>query len=255
MTDLPRILCLHGGGVNGAVFRLQCRALLTGGLAKHFRLVFPDGPFPCAPHPAIAPVYGDYGPFYRWLRWEDFHDALDARATAIEVLDQLCSAMDNDEGTGEWVGVLGFSQGAKLAASLLWEQEFVKGPVPLLRADVNFRFGVFMAGSAPLVLFDPHGTLGTPPRHVDTADTIGMRFKDWPATGEGEHAITAPTLHVHGLRDPGIEGHRRLWKWYVKPGTGKLIEWDGDHRIPLKTVDVMPVVNGIMEMAKQTGVL
>ncbi|KAK0609479.1 serine hydrolase FSH [Immersiella caudata] len=251
----PRILCLHGGGVNGKVFRLQCRALLSGGLANHFRLVFPNGPFPCDAHPAIAPVYGDYGPFYRWLRWEEFHEKLDARHTAIEVLDHLCTQMDADEGTGEWVGVLGFSQGAKLAASLLWEQEHIKGPVPLLRADVRFRFGVFMAGSAPLVLFDPHGTLGPPPKHIDTAETIGMQFTDWPINNMGNHAISSPTLHVHGRQDPGIQGHRKLWEYYVKPGSAKLFEWDGDHRIPLKTTDVMPVVNEIIAMAKKSGLL
>ena len=62
----PRILCLHGGGVNSSVFRSQCRALI-----KHlpaFRLVFADGPWFCEAGPGIVPVYEDCGPFRRWLR-------------------------------------------------------------------------------------------------------------------------------------------------------------------------------------------
>ncbi|KAK0649877.1 serine hydrolase FSH [Cercophora newfieldiana] len=253
---LPRILCLHGGGVNGKVFQLQCRGLLAGELSKHFRFVFINGPFVCAPHGAIGTVYGDFAPFYRWLRWEPEHEELDARLAALELLDHCNDQMNADEGTGPWVGVLGFSQGAKMAANFLWMQERLNGPVPMLASDVRFRFGVFMAGSAPPVMLDPHGVLQPVPRHIDTADTLGTSvFTDWPESNEGEHSIAAPTLHVHGLRDPGIEGHRKLFRWYVKPGTAKLVEWDGDHRIPLKKSDVQPVVDGILDMARQTGVL
>ena len=250
---LPRILCLHGGGVNGTVFRKQCRALLKSRLSSHFRLVFVDGPFPCEPHPAIGPVYGADGPFFRWLRWLPEHDDLDAQQTAREILDQIRAAMDADAGTGPWAGVLGFSQGAKLAASLLWTQQHVRDAVPMLSPDARFRFGVFLAGSAPPVVLDPNGVLFPLPRHVATAEGLSLAFKDWPRDNEGPYAIEAPTLHVHGLRDQGLEGHRRLLRLYAKPGMGRLMEWDGDHRIPLKTADVERLVSGILELGQATG--
>ena len=50
----PRILCLHGGGVNRDVFRAQARSLIKA--LPSFRLVFADGPFYCAPGPGIVPV-------------------------------------------------------------------------------------------------------------------------------------------------------------------------------------------------------
>ncbi|KID60953.1 citrinin biosynthesis oxydoreductase CtnB, partial [Metarhizium brunneum ARSEF 3297] len=66
--SLPRILCLHGGGVNGTVFRLQCRAIIAQ-LGHRFRFVFMDAPYTSRPHRDIVTVYGDFAPFYRWLAW------------------------------------------------------------------------------------------------------------------------------------------------------------------------------------------
>ncbi|KAJ9156845.1 Esterase LovG [Coniochaeta hoffmannii] len=257
---LARILCLHGGGVNATVFRLQCRRFLTGTFASHFRLVFVDAPFPCPAHPAIERVYGDYGPFYRWLRWQDHHEEVDASEAAGMILSQCKTAMDSDPGTGDWVGVLGFSQGAKIAASLLWLQERVaekeddlSAGLPVLGPDVHFRFGVIMAGSAPLVNLDPTGELGSTPRHIAAADSLSMSFADWPGSNEGEHAIKTPTLHVHGLQDPGLDRHNKLISLYCKEETARLVEWDGDHRIPIKTPDVDMVVSGVLELARETG--
>jgi predicted esterase len=230
-------------------------------MAAHFRLVFVDAPFPCNAHPAIERVYGDQGPFYRWLRWQEDHDEVDAGQAASMILSQCKAAMDGDPGTGDWVGVLGFSQGAKVAASLLWLQERTAkklgGPprLPALGADVRFRFGVIMAGSAPLVNLDNTGALGPTPRHVATADNLSMAFADWPDSNQGEHAVGTPTLHVHGLEDPGIDRHRQLISLYCKSGTTKLVEWNGDHRIPIKTPDVDLVVSNVLQMARDTGAI
>ena len=67
------------------------------------------------------------------------------------------------------------------------------------------------------------------------------------------HIIRAPTPHVHGLRDQRLEGHRRLFRLFGKEGEARLMEWDGDHRTPLKTVGVERLVDGILELVKETG--
>jgi len=33
------------------------------------------------------------------------------------------------------------------------------------------------------------------------------------------------------------------------------VEWDGQHRVPIKTKDVLPVVDAILDIAQATGVL
>ncbi|KAK4223827.1 serine hydrolase FSH [Podospora fimiseda] len=254
--NLPRILCFHGGGTNSDVFRAQMRGFMSRTIIPHFRFVFVNGPYECPPHPAIIQVYGEYAPFYRWLRWKEEHDEVDTRTCSAQILTHIRRAMDDDEGDGDWVGVLGFSQGAKIAASLLWLQERRgSSGIPFVGREVRFRFGVLMAGSAPIVMLDPTGECGNVPRYIETADNLALNFTDWPDDNVGEHVVTLPTLHVHGLLDEGIERHRKLLKLYCKEGTTKLFEWMGDHRLPIKSTDVAMIMNKILEMAQDMGVL
>jgi predicted esterase len=174
---LPRILCLHGGGVNAEVFELQCRAIIAR-LRPYFRLVFVNGPLPCAPHEKIVAVYGDQGPFFRWMPWLDAHSDVDDDAAAETIMRTCLDAMKRDSAahsaTGDWVGVLGFSQGAKIAASLLFAQEkAVKNGLDPL---TSFRFGVIMAGSPPVVRLDTR--LPKMP-HVGGAGHITVETTPW----------------------------------------------------------------------------
>ncbi|CAI4220143.1 unnamed protein product [Parascedosporium putredinis] len=239
----PRILCLHGGGVNADIFRLQCRNLIAR-LADTFRLVFVDGPFICPPHPTIVRVYGDHGPFRRWLRWQPDQPEIDAETAASQIRYQLDTAAEEDDlrgATGPWVAVLGFSQGAKVSAGLLYTQQKLAetlGPVGALLG--------------PVVVMDPR--VDVVPGVAD-ASAMSTGFKGWPVANEGDHIFTIPTLHVHGLRDPGLEEHRILPNLYCGEGTTKLIEWDGDHRVPIKMHDVEAVAAEMIALGKRTGVI
>ncbi|KAK7414236.1 hypothetical protein QQX98_006931 [Neonectria punicea] len=246
---LPRILCLHGGGVNAQIFELQCRGLIAR-LKASFRLVFVDAPFLSAPHPSVVSVYGDHGPFRRWLRWQPDHPEVDAEAAAAEIRYQCRAAMDDDPGRGDWVGVLGFSQGAKIAASLLWAQGRVAAELGPAEAETDFKFGVLMAGRGPFVMVDWRLDM---PRHVVDAALMSSEFDDWPKANVGPHVLSIPTLHVHGTRDPGLEQHRQLKDAYCESGTTTLIEWDGGHRIPIKPHDVEAVASGILELARDAS--
>lgn len=244
--NLPRILCLHGGGTSAEIFEVQARGIIRA-LAGTFRFVFVDAPFLSKPHPDIIPFFGDHGPFYRWLRWDG--DAGHNTDEERKILGQLQWAMDEDEGTGEWVAVLGFSQGAKIAASLLWAQEKVndgQGP---------YRFGVIMAGRAPVVILDPKKKLGRTIPHTAGISELSNDFRDWAPDNTGEHALSIPTLHVHGLKDPGQPLHQRLAKDYCKDGTARVIEWDGGHRLPIQPEDVDKVVQQMLELGRETGVI
>ncbi|KAF7166896.1 hypothetical protein CNMCM5623_000433 [Aspergillus felis] len=152
---LPRILCLHGGGSNATIFRFQCR-VLRAHLRSVFRLCFVEAPFESQPGPDVTLVYRDYGPFRRWICWEDQHSRCppaDAVRT-IETAIQAAIDEDNSKGaTGDFVGVLGFSQGARLAASLLYRQQLqAEGGGKSGPLQTSFRFGVLLAGRGPLNL-------------------------------------------------------------------------------------------------------
>ena len=253
---LPRILCLHGGGVNARIFALQCRTL-SAQLRSTFRLCFADGPFLCSAGPGMIPVYKDYGPFLRWLRWLPEHSEIEAKTAVQEIEYQLQQAMDEDDAkgaTGEWVGLLGFSQGAKLAASLLLMQQKRAELFGADKAGSAFRFGVIMAGRAPPVSLDPELLMS--PVLVDASE-VAVESNNYleAATDENQdHVLRLPTIHVHGLRDQGLHLHKRLLE-YCEKGSTRVVEWDGDHRIPFKTTDAAAVVAQMLEVGRETGVL
>ncbi|WPG98041.1 Hypothetical protein R9X50_00082500 [Acrodontium crateriforme] len=241
---LPRILCLHGGGVNAEIFRAQARALIRG--LPDFRLVFADGPFFCSAGPGIVPVYEDCGPFRRWLRWLPEHAEIDDDTAIEEIMYSLESCKRKDEGTGPWVGLMGFSQGAILSASLLYDQQ-----IRLERdgkADTDYKFGVLLAGRAPLVSFSEYSR--SPACLRPGTSSAGFSFD-----GASPHVSRVPTLHVHGLVDDGLHLHRKLLKQYHDPTTSTLIEWEGDHRVPIKKVDVDRITREIYRIAREQGIL
>ncbi|KAI6587408.1 hypothetical protein MCOR06_006349 [Pyricularia oryzae] len=249
---LPRILCLHGSGTNASIFQVQCRRLSTC-LQPYFRLVFAEAPFVCLPGPDVGTVFADSGPFKRWLADEKEHYS---DAEVVATIDaSLAAAMQGDTragATGPWVGLLGFSQGGKLAASLLYRQQRQQQP----RASGDaWRFGVIMAGRGPTVCLDPEtcpSVLLARPRAELLAPPL--QKLDQAEAAKGHHVLRVPTLHVHGRFDPDLKYHKVLLHDYCEPSTARLLEWAGDHRVPLKPTDVTPVVDGILELAAATGV-
>lgn len=252
---LPRLLCLHGASVNAEIFRIQCRAIIAR-LEKKFRFVFVDAFIESDAHESVAAIFGEFAPFYRWLSYLPEHQEMDSTMASQKIVRQLTDAMAKDEGTGEWVGLLGFSQGGLISSSLLWAQDHIaeedKKPLP----GVHFRFAVVIASPGPVVLIDRTGTLPKP-RHIPSAGERLDKFTDWPeedATDDENHLVVTPVLHVHGLQDPAINNHRLLYKLYSKKGTAQLLEWDGGHRLPIRAEDVTKLTDKLLELAEQTGV-
>lgn len=253
--NLPRILCLHGGGVNASIFRNQMRAFLNHPrLADRFRFVFVEAPFFCDEGIGVYPVYANWGPFRRWSRWLKTHEEIDASTCMHEIMYGVEQGMKADEGKGEFVGVLGFSQGAKVACSLLLKQQLDEAAGLGVSKDSplgKFRFGIIMAGRAPLLALNEEmeqmkflqSAAGLP----DEADMDAI-FE------APEHKLRLPTVHVHGLRDEGLELHRRCVEDYCAAGTTVVVEWDGPHRIPIKKVDVERVVEAFVELADEYSV-
>lgn len=255
---LPRILCLHGGGVTSHIFRLQCRILIAH-LGSTFRFCFADAPFVSGPGPGIYPTYQKYGPFRRWLRWKHEDALIDNEICSKLILDSLADAMaeDDDKGaTGEWIGLLGFSQGAKIAASVLLMQDQLdlrQGKLPQER-QAGFRFALLLAGSAPLVSLNPEFLISSYLADASQVTSFTRCIPQGPhRVYEGpEHLIHSPTVHVHGLEDPGLPLHRQLLDKYCADGSARVVEWNGEHRVPIKQKDVGGVVEAILQVAKDT---
>ncbi|KAI1112851.1 serine hydrolase FSH [Nemania sp. NC0429] len=260
----PRILCLHGGGTNARIFRAQCR-MLSRALEPRFRLAYAEAPYLSSAGPDVIAVYAAEGPFKRWLRWLPEHEKLDDAVMVRDIDTALREAMDADDAEGAdgpWVGLLGFSQGAKLAMSLLFRQQ-----QRLARrrgnegrqaqaggdGDDGWKFAVALAGRAPLVNLEP-GVFKS--SLLSEASDIGLvGTPDLMEMASGRHLVRLPSIHVHGLTDPGLHLHQEMLERYTDPECTRLVQWDGAHRVVLKGTDVQPVVDAIFAVAKETGVL
>ncbi|KAL5342472.1 serine hydrolase-domain-containing protein [Aspergillus crustosus] len=248
---LPRILCLHGGGTNASIFRLQCR-VLEKHLRHSFRLVYAEAPFPTLnPGPDVTSVFADQGPFKTWLldhRASASWASADVSGAIDTALTLAMAADDANGGMGQWVGLLGFSQGAKIAASVLYRQQTLPWDT------TSFRFAALFAGRGPLVWLAPD--MPRPRGLVDAATPFDIQpeLADILSGTSEEHILSLPTIHVHGLRDPGLDRHRELLEEYCDPLQSALIEWDGGHRIPIKRRDVEMVVRQIERISREAAV-
>ncbi|KAI5305259.1 hypothetical protein KEM56_004883 [Ascosphaera pollenicola] len=231
---------------------------LRAKLVSHFRLVFVDGPFMCAAGPGVGMVYQHLDPFRRWLRWLPEHPEISGDAAVSEIDNAISQAVQEDNAngaTGECVGLFGFSQGAMVCASLLLRQQ--KGEhqgTPLGAFD--FKFAVICAGRAPLVRF---GKGSDDPSMYHLGDPAGRTtvFTNWPSPDDlpevrKEYMLHIPTVHVHGSKDGGLALHRKLMNLYCAPGSTELVQWSGDHRLPLRSDDVEAIVDQIINVAMKT---
>jgi len=250
----PRILCLHGGGVSARIFEVQMRAFIKS-LENDFRLVFADAPWPCDIHYDLKPVYSDMGPCYRWADWEDHHRSTDDNTVAVREVERcMTDAMEADVGTGPWVGLLGFSQGAKLAFSILLENQLRTerqsgpGSGAAFFGGIQWKFGVILAGRAPPFSLHP-STLGNE-HFADLTKPLGDYDRCILSDDPFPSRLKAPTLHVHGLKDHGLEMHRDLLAYFPEKNTTRLVEWDGTHRVPFRGADVERITQAILEMTK-----
>ncbi|KAF2194361.1 citrinin biosynthesis oxidoreductase CtnB [Zopfia rhizophila CBS 207.26] len=237
-SHLPRILCLHGGGTNSRIFHAQCR-IIRRHLENSFRLVFSDAPYLSKPGPDVTSVYADWGPFRSWMKPQPGAANYPFSTPPHRADDSLATAMKADDeagATGEWVGLLGFSQGAKLAASLLLREQYQMELAGLSYQSTfrpsqgpKFRFAILLAGRGPLVTLNPdfQAFFG---REEDIQEAI----------------LRLPTVHVHGLQDEGLAFHRDLRDRCCVRESTTTVEWDGNHRVPIKAPDVVAVVKALM---------
>jgi pimeloyl-ACP methyl ester carboxylesterase len=215
-NGLPRILCLHGGGSSAAIFSFQVRKIKKA-LAPSFHLVFVNGPWECLAGPGILPVFEGAGPFYRWAPKEDGE-------TYDTVVATVTQAMDADG--GRFVGVLGFSQGAKLAAGLMGYQE--EGHT--LGRHV-FGFSVVVNGSYPPLCPSVGGT--------------GIVGAAYGFDEKLEGAIQAPSVHIWGSLDPVLPMSRLLTRCFSQE-TRVVLEFENGHYMPVALGDTDKFADAIL---------
>ncbi|KAM7206163.1 Serine hydrolase FSH [Naviculisporaceae sp. PSN 640] len=204
----PKILFLHGGGTNADIFRLQARKLVHL-LGSRFDLVFPEGFLECGAGPDVLPMFEGCEPFRQWLHDSPSRPEPEALDWASGV-DRLVKEVLQRQGS--FVGVIGFSQGAKAAMHLLRfleKREREGGPMnPML-------FSVMICGTVPL-----QGV-------KDPRDARAKKFEDCLALGK----IETPSLHLIADDDPWRAESETLMEFF-SPRTRSVVRYKAGHHMP-----------------------
>lgn len=126
----------------------------------------------------------------------------------------------------DWVGILGFSQGGRLAAGLLAEQERNADPEDDYGDESGFKFGVFFC---------------TP--------CSPMTTMTWEAGGGPK--IKTPSVTIVGKQDPWYESSVEMHKEYFGP-KAKLMEYENGHRLPAQKDELKAVALEMLRLYKMT---
>lgn len=228
--SLPVILCLHGGGSTSTVFKIQCRRLIWT-LGSQFKFVFANAPHEGDPGFGMLPVFESCAPFYRWVtrRWKLGEGPTEPTpAEEIRMVDDaLDKAVERDAGPGGWknvVGVMGFSQGARLVGGLLlrqklWEQEHPEDPAG---CKWQLKFGVLVGGPYPPIAM---------------SETVTQ--------DQYELLKEVATVHAWGRDDHVRSGCEELRAACDSDNCFDM-DFEGGHHMPLKDVEAKDLCDLIM---------
>ncbi|GME49769.1 hypothetical protein L6R40_004260 [Neofusicoccum parvum] len=238
-----RILCLHGMGVNSAIFAAQT-AHFRSLLPPNYEYVFLPAMQPCEVAEGVAAFYP--GPYRCWYDTPTTSNIEKAQALVLRYIKKA----------GPFDGVMGFSQGAALAASVMLRYELA-GEVP------PFKFAILMGSALPFSETTNHGidlrvpfqsTIMRPitsphvPEHLVPGSTPGNKkagvtegFKLIPHQAEAfyqmyhpsmdEVRIKVPSVHVIGAKDKYRLQSLDLVHLCAKE-TALVLEHPGGHEMP-----------------------
>jgi predicted esterase len=214
------IVGLHGFTLNGAVMRAGMQELIAavdvdadGGSA---RWTFPDGPHACAPATVrrMESLLGGRTsppPHRGWWDASDDGRIYDGWEASRALLGPLLVGPTP-------VGLIGFSQGAVLAAALAALAE--RGQSPPL------RFVVLVAG------------------HVPRDETLRPLF---------ERPLSLPSLHVWGEKDELMAPHSAALADCFVPDRRETSVWAGPHVIPTRGPGAQAIVKFLRRHSANAG--
>ncbi|KAL2833066.1 serine hydrolase FSH [Aspergillus pseudoustus] len=214
--ELPIILCFHGAGTNGVIFKLQTRKIIQA-LRSHFRFVFLDAPFESLPEPRVGAVLLDLGPFFRWHCDENAAAGFDVGIDEIKreraMTRQLLLDTMRLYGSRNIVGVMGFSQGTRVATAICLDEVLGRG----------IRFAIIIAGTFPIL----------------SVDEEGQCKELW---------LGHPSVHVQGSRDPWQPESIRLLKTYYDAAQAVVVKFDGAHQVPTEQGVVDEIAKAVLSV-------
>lgn len=239
-----RVLCLHGMGTDASILRAQLSSFLSL-LPPSYSFTFPEAPILCDPSPGVEDFYA--GPYRCWFNTPTTEKVAQAQTYLKAFLTER----------GPFDVVIGFSQGAALAASLLLHQR-IEDP----KAEPWFKAAMFICSPLPFSSYTEYGVdvrkyfgvQGLPlpsNRPATVADYLvadayfrrnekdlgeadcgdGDQFYNMFHPSVDEVRINIPTAHIYGRKD-SWRRHSMDLVGLCDPHQVLRFEHDGGHEVP-----------------------
>jgi predicted esterase len=123
-----------------------------------------------------------------------------------------------------FVGVLGFSQGGRVATGLMLDQQQQQRDSKQRKRKItgDLKFGVLTCPSYPPIC--P------------------------PETKMDATKILIPTVHLHGLSDPWLPQSRMLLENYYNKDKATVVMFEGQHHLPVNPADTEKLAKAILKV-------
>ncbi|KAJ5280552.1 hypothetical protein N7478_005924 [Penicillium angulare] len=252
-----KILCLHGKGTSGAIFKSQTSSFRAQLSRKDIEFDFIDGPFKSNAAAGVDLFYPP--PYFGFLEESTYDDML----AACDWLRVYISK------NGPYDAVMGFSQGTIMASTylLLHQEETPHLPPP-------FKAAIFSCGAVSLGVLEELGfNITSSMHHRDMAsrrslgnmassnailqsggsrwqgDTTSQGLSEDQVRDEikGPLQIPIPTVHIYGTKDPRYSAGVQL-SGVCNPENRRTFNHGGGHEIP-RTSAVSNTIAELIEWA------
>ncbi|KAE8441695.1 hypothetical protein EG329_004568 [Mollisiaceae sp. DMI_Dod_QoI] len=212
LIAMRRILCLHGSGSSAKIMESQI-ANIRSHFPSPYTFDFLDSPVECKAAAELEGVYpGPYYCFFEKHSEEEMQKAIDFVREIVEE-------------DGPYACVIGFSQGASVAAAYIAQQQ-QSGSFE----DEPFKVAVFLCAA----LIPPQ--IATDDELVNTIGSLGP--------------IDISTVHVIGRKDPCAPQSLELVKSCTQ-NTAQVLLNDGSHDIPRDAIMTKNIAASIERALRQ----
>ncbi|KAL4943451.1 hypothetical protein BDV06DRAFT_234676 [Aspergillus oleicola] len=242
---MPRnhIACFHGAGSNATIYEIQC-SFLSSLLSPSYVLEFFNGPFERPAGPGVLPAFDECGPYKSWFDPSseiNFNsgDGSGFDGVGRDGVNRVLGLMEKrgrEKGFSDqdWVGVLGFSQGTRVAGGLLLDQQNWEASGEGLGGrtvgrNIKLSWGVCCNGGGAPMESEVSYKLDNP-----------------------EKVVRIPTLHVHGLKDEFLTNGREQLSKYYASNTASLYEINYHHAMPWVKAESEELARRIKELDSKT---
>ncbi|KAI1817361.1 serine hydrolase FSH [Poronia punctata] len=255
-----RVLCLHGQGTNASIFRRQTERIRKM-LPTDYQFYFFDGRHVCEADQDVLDFFPP--PYLAWYPTPTTSFVLDAHGQIRDIVRKH----------GTFDAVIGFSQGAAVAASLLLHQAllgekplfraaiFIGSPIPFsYRPDVGIDCRVSSGLGQKPAKVNAHGRPTTVPPHLLNGSDRLRDPADFQSTGKVFHdsvqyqmfhpdtdvvRIQVPTGHVYGSEDKWFRHSQELVR-LCREDVRTVFQHDSGHEIPRAyTEEICDVIEAV----------